>query len=219
MHSCHATSAAQEALDALMIKYPPRQLAITSTSAKPIPPPGGLATQDIPLPNAPATAPMETKGWKTVEGKATQRKKKNEEVGKKWANEMSDKPLTTKNGGWGKNSHQPRPNNASTKKTWADVIKNGGINVQIVLGNGDLGLTTPTKMRGERRGGVAWRLAKRGVDGERGTTGRGKVGPEEITSRGNKGGQMGKHGRGRVEDRGEPSVAASVQTGHLDPMT
>jgi hypothetical protein len=31
-------------------------------------------------------------GWKTVEGKATQRKKKNEEVDRKWAKEMSDKP-------------------------------------------------------------------------------------------------------------------------------
>jgi hypothetical protein len=46
--------------------------------------------------------------------------------------------------------------------------------------------------------------------------GRGKDGPEEITSRGNKGGQMGKNGRGRVEERGEPSAAASVQAGHLD---
>jgi hypothetical protein len=35
MHSRHATSTAQEALDALMIKYPPCQLAIASTSAKP----------------------------------------------------------------------------------------------------------------------------------------------------------------------------------------
>jgi hypothetical protein len=72
---------------------------------------------------------------------------------------------------WGKNSHQPRPNNTSAKKTWADVIKNGGINVQIVLGNINLGLTTPTKMMGERRGGAAPRLAKKGVHGERGMMG------------------------------------------------
>jgi hypothetical protein len=123
MHSCHATSAAQEALDALIIKYPPRQLAIASTSAKPMPPPDGPATQDIPLPDAATTAPVEMEGWKTVEGKATQRKKKNEEAGKKWVKEMGDKPPKTKNGGRGKNSHQPQPNNTSAKRTWADVTR------------------------------------------------------------------------------------------------
>jgi hypothetical protein len=148
-----------------------------------------------------------------------QRKKKNAEADKKWAKEISDKPPTTKNGGRGKNSHQPRPTNTSAKKTWPDVIKNGGINVQIVLGNGNFGRTTPMTMRGDRRGGAARRLGKKGVDGERGTMGRGNVGPEQITSGGNKGRQMGKNGRERVEERGEPSAAASVRTGHLDPTT
>jgi hypothetical protein len=106
---------------------------------------------------------MLTDSWNTVEGKATQRKKQNEEADKKRAKEMSDKPPTTNNSGRGKNSHQPRPTNTSAKKTWADVIKTGGINVQIVLGNGNLGLTTPTRMRGERRGGAARRLAKKGA--------------------------------------------------------
>jgi hypothetical protein len=46
----------------------------------------------------------------------------------------------------------------------------GGINVQIVLGNGNLGLTTPTKARGERRGGAARRLRRRNEAGERGAT-------------------------------------------------
>jgi hypothetical protein len=124
--------------------------------------------------------------------------------------ETSNKAPTIRNSGRGKNSHQPRPNNTSAKKTWADVVKNGGINVQIVLGNGNLGLTTPTKIRGERQGGAAQRLAKKGVDGERGTMGRGKAGPEEIICGGNRGGQTGKNGRGRVEERGEPGVAASV---------
>jgi hypothetical protein len=50
---------------------------------------------------------VETDGWKIVVGKDMQRKKQNEEAGKKWAMEMSDKPPTTKNGGRGKNSHQP----------------------------------------------------------------------------------------------------------------
>jgi hypothetical protein len=62
-------------------------------------------------------------------------------------------------------------------------------------------------------------LVKRGVDGERGAMGRGKVGPEEVTSGGNKGGQMGKHGRGREEDREEPSAVASEQPGLLDKKT
>jgi hypothetical protein len=64
-------------------------------------------------------------------------------------------------------------------------------------------------MRGERPGGAAQRLVKRGVDGERGMMGRGKVGPEGITSGVNKGGQMGKHWRGREKDREEPGAAAS----------
>jgi hypothetical protein len=150
-----------------------------------------------------------------LEGKATQRKKWSEAGSKQRAMEMSDKPLRTKNGGRGKNSHQPRPNKTPAKKTWADVVKNGGINVQIVLGNGSLGLTTPTKMRGERRGGVAWRLAKSEVDGERGAVGRGKGGLEETNNGGNKGGQMQINRRGRQEDREEPGVVTptSLTTG------
>jgi hypothetical protein len=82
MHSRHATSAAQEALDALKIKYPLRQLATTSTSAKPTPPPSGPTTQDTPPTNTAATALPETEGWKNVEGKVTKRKKRTEEAGK-----------------------------------------------------------------------------------------------------------------------------------------
>jgi hypothetical protein len=48
---------------------------------------------------------------------------------------------------------------------------------------------------------------------------RGKEGLEILASGGNKGGQMGKHGRGRVEEREEPCVVASVQAGHWDQMT
>jgi hypothetical protein len=80
---------------------------------------------------------MEMEGWKTVEGKATQRKKKNAESDKGRKLENTAKPPMTKNGGWGKNCHQPPPNNTPTKKTWADVIKAVGTNVQIVLGNGN----------------------------------------------------------------------------------
>jgi hypothetical protein len=90
-----------------------------------------------------------------VEGKAIQRKKKNAEADQKWAKETSDKPLTIKNSRQGKNSHQLWPNNTPTKKTWADVIKNRGINIQIVLGNGNLRVAIPMKIRGERWGGAA----------------------------------------------------------------
>jgi hypothetical protein len=105
------------------------------------------------------------------------------------------------------------------KKTRADIVKSGGINVQIVLGNGNLGLATSTKTRGERRGGAVRRLAKSGAEGERGVEGRGKGGLEEITNGGNKGGQRGKNRRGREEDREEPGVAASEQAGLLDKIT
>jgi hypothetical protein len=88
-----------------------------------------------------------------------------------------------------------------------------------VLGNGNLGLTTPTKTRGERHGGAAWRLTKTKEDGERGAKRRGNEGPEVIPSGGNKGGQMEKHGRGKQEERGEPGAAAPVQAGHLDQTT
>jgi hypothetical protein len=44
--------------------------------------------------------------------------------------------LKTKSGGRGKNTHQPKPTTPSAKKTWAEVIKSGGINIRIVLGNG-----------------------------------------------------------------------------------
>jgi hypothetical protein len=154
-----------------------------------------------------------------VEGKATQRKKKNAEADKTHATETNGKPPTTQNGGRAKKPHQPTKTNTPAKKTWGDVVRTGGINVQLVLGNGNLGLTTPMKTRGERRGGGAWRLVKRRVDGERGAMRRGKGGPEEITSRGNKGRQRGKNGRGREEDREEPGAVASEQTGLPDKTT
>jgi hypothetical protein len=220
MHSQHATSAAQDALDALMCKYPPCPLMITYTEATTDPLPDSSAVQDTPIPDAPTTtAPVENDGWKTVKGKAAQKKRRNEKAdNKQGATTTSNTPRTT-NGGRGKNTHQPEMNTPSAKKTWAEVVKSGGINVQIVLGNGNLGLTTPMTRRGERRGGAAWRLAKKEEDGERGAKGRGNEGPEEATRRGNKGGQLGKHGRGRVEERGEPGAAAPVQAGHLEQQT
>ncbi|KAI5817775.1 hypothetical protein BZA77DRAFT_352337 [Pyronema omphalodes] len=160
MHSQHATSAAQDALDALMLKYPPRPLAITSTEATTNPAPDSDAAQDTTLPDAPTTTALADKdGWKTVEGKEAQKKRRNDKADKKRATENSNKPPTTKTGGRGKTTHQPKTNTPSAKKTWAEVVKSGGINVQIVLGNGNLGLTTPPARRGERQGGAARRLS------------------------------------------------------------
>jgi hypothetical protein len=60
MHSKHATSAAQDALDTLIFRYPPGALAITSTEETTNPLPNSTAVQDTTLPDAPAsTAPAE----------------------------------------------------------------------------------------------------------------------------------------------------------------
>jgi hypothetical protein len=75
-----------------------------------------------------------------------------------------EKTATKQNGEWVKKNHQPTTKNYHNAKTWADVVRSGGINVQIVLGNGNLGQATPVRMtgeRGERRGGTTWRLRKR----------------------------------------------------------
>jgi regulator of replication initiation timing len=194
MHSQHATSAAQDALDALMRKYPPRPLVITSTEATTDPLLDSNAVQDTTLPDAPTTtAPAEKDGWKTLEGKARQKKRRNDRANNKWAATTANNTPTTKNGGRGKNTHQPRTNTPSTKKTWAEVVKSGGINVQIVLGNGNLGLTAPTTRRGERRRGAARRLGKKAAVGERGEEGRGAGGPK-VT---------GEDGNGTKRSRGE----------------
>jgi hypothetical protein len=185
MHSKHATSAAQDSLDALMIKYPLRPLAITSTEVTTDPLPDSPAAQDTTVPDAPTTtAPAENDGWKTVEGKATQKKRRNDKADNKWGATTANNTPTMKNGGRGKNTHQPRTNNPSAKKTWAEVIKSGGINVQIVLRNGNLGLTTPTARRGERRGGAAWRLGKKAGGEERGEEGRVMGGPKKTSGDG-----------------------------------
>jgi hypothetical protein len=201
MHSQHATSTAQDALDALMHKYPPCPLAITSTEAPTDPLPDSNAVQDTTLPDAPTTtAPAEKDGWKTVEGKAMQKKRRNEKADKKWAVTTANNTPTMKNGGRGKNTHQPRTNTPSAKKTWAEVVKSGGINVQIVLGNGNLGLTTPTTRRGERRGGAVQRLGKKAAVGERGEEGRGmgspKVTGEDGTGTKRSGGERGVESEG-----------------------
>jgi hypothetical protein len=61
------TSAAQDALDALLMKYPLHPLVITSTEATTDPLPDSPAVQDTTLPNAPTTtAAVEKDRWKTM---------------------------------------------------------------------------------------------------------------------------------------------------------
>jgi hypothetical protein len=76
-------------------------------------------------------------------------------------------------------------------------MKSGSINVQIVLGNSNLGLAIPmTTQRGERQGGVVQRLGKKAEVGERGKEGRSTVGPE-VTS-GKEASNMGEKGTGGI---------------------
>jgi hypothetical protein len=196
------TSTTQDALDTLMCKYPPHPLMITSTKTMTDPLPDSNAAQDTTLPNAPTTtALVEKDGWKTVEGNTAQKKRRNDKANNKWATTTMNNTPTMKNGGRGKNTHQPQTNTPSTKKTWAEVIKSRGINVQIILGNSNLGLITPMTKRGERQGGVAQRLGKKAGVGERGEQGRGagslKVTSKDGTGMKQSGGERGAESGGR----------------------
>jgi hypothetical protein len=182
MHSQYVTSTAQDALHTLLTKYPPCPLTITSTEAITDPLPNSPTVQDTTLPDAPTTtALVEKDGWKTVEGKAAQKKRRNNKAENKRAMTTTNNTPTMKSGGRGKTTHQPRTNTPSAKKTGAEVVKSGGINVQIVLGNSNLGLTTLVKRRGERQGGAAQRVGKKAGVGERGKEGRG-IGSPKVTS-------------------------------------
>jgi hypothetical protein len=190
-----------------MRKYPPCPLTITSTEATTDPLPDSNAVQDTTLPDAPTTtAPVEKDGWKTVEGKAAQKKRRNDKADNKRATTTANHTPKTTNGGRGKNTYQPRTNTPSAKKTWAEVVKSGGINVQIVLGNGNLGLTTPTARRGERRGGAARRLGKKAGGGERGEEGWGMGGAKKTGGDGT--GTKGSGGERGAESGGGGSPAA-----------
>jgi hypothetical protein len=121
--------------------------------------------------------------------------------------ETSNKPPTTKTGGWGKTTHQLQMTNTSVKKTWAEVIKSRGINVQIVLGNGNLGLATPPmKKRGERRGGAACRLGRKEGAGERGEERRSRVSP--LGARGKEASTTSRGGERVEQSRGGGGLVA-----------
>jgi hypothetical protein len=108
MHSQHVTSATQDTLDALMCQYPPCPLAITSTEARTDPLPDSTTIQDTPLPDAPTTTtPVESGRWKTVEGKAMQRKRRNDKADNKRAATTANNTPTKKTSRRGKNTQQP----------------------------------------------------------------------------------------------------------------
>jgi hypothetical protein len=178
MHSQQATTATQDTLNVLICKYPPCPLTITSTKATTNPLPDSNAAQDTPLPDAPTTtAPAAKDGWKTMEGKEAWKRRRNEKADNELVATTMSNTLKIKTGGRGKNTHQLKLITPSAKKTWAEVIKSGGINIQIVLGNGNLGLATPPmKKRGERRGEAVRRLGRKEGVGKRGEERRGKVG-------------------------------------------
>jgi hypothetical protein len=169
------------------------------------------AEPDVPLPDETATAPEAEKGWRTTTSKAMRWKTKAAEADNTRTETAPEKTPTKQNGKRVKKNHQPTTKNYRDAKTWADVVRSRGINVQIVLGNGNLGQATLVRItgeRGERRGGTTQRLRKRsgagtGESGESGALGRGNVVPEVILLGGNKGGKIDKNGGGRVEDRGE----------------
>jgi hypothetical protein len=118
MHSQHVTTTAQDALDALMHKYPPCPLTITSTEVMTNPLPDSKAAQDTTLPNTPTTTtPAAKDGWKTMEAKEAWKKRRNERADNEPAvTTMSNTPKT-KTGGRGKNTHQPKPITPSAKNT------------------------------------------------------------------------------------------------------
>jgi hypothetical protein len=115
MHSCHATTATQEELDALANKSFPRSLTTMPTATvQPTPKtyavqptPKTFAEPDVPLPDAPAATPVATEEWRIATGKATRRKAKAAEAKQKRTATARDETPNKTNGGRGKKAHQP----------------------------------------------------------------------------------------------------------------
>jgi hypothetical protein len=157
MQSQYTTSAAQDALNTLMCKYPPCPLTITLTEVITDPLPDSNTIQDTTLPNAPTTtAPVEKDGWKTMMGKAVQKKRRNNKADNERVATTTSNTPKTKNSRRGKDTYQLKPTTPSAKKTWAEVIKSGGINVQIMLGKQSWTCNTIDKEKGReaRRGSM-----------------------------------------------------------------
>jgi hypothetical protein len=128
----------------------------------------------------------------------------------RWTATPRDKTPNDKHGGRGKKAHQLTSNTGNHRavKPWADVVRSGGINVQIVLGNGNLGTTQPEKRKKERKEGVRdgaarW-LGRKMEAGERGEMQWGTGDPKNYDD----------NGEGR-RNNWQPGAATPVQTGHL----
>jgi hypothetical protein len=107
----------KQTLDALIHKYPLQPLTVSSTKATTDPPPNSCAVPDTTLPDMPTTtAPAEKDGWKTVEGKAVQKKRRNDKANNKWAATTANNTPKMMKGGRGKNTHEPQMNTPSAKK-------------------------------------------------------------------------------------------------------
>jgi hypothetical protein len=223
MHSRHATTAAQEVLDALALRSSPSPVTQTQTEAT-NPSPTTTAEPNTPPTDVSTAAPDATTEWKIVKGKRAKRKSKGTGSGLQRTAEPRDKTPTKQNGARGKKPHQPIAKHHRGSKSWADVVRSGGINVQIVLGNGNLGQTTPVRLtgkRGERRGGTAGRERQRGIGGrgdrrERGPGGRGNAGPGLDTCGGALGESMEVDGEGGKKDKGVPGAASPERIGPGD---
>jgi hypothetical protein len=225
MHSRHTTNAAQEVLDTLALGSSPGPITQILTEAT-NPTPMTTTKPNMPPTNVGTTALESTKEWRIVTGKGARRKGKGIGSETQWTAQLRNETPMKQHGAQGKKPHQPMTKHHREKKTWADVVRSGGINVQIVLGNSNLGQATPVKLtgqRGERRGGTigGWRQrggAGRGDRGERGPMGRGNAGPELDTHGGDCGGRMEvDEGGGKLDSR-VPGVASPDQTGPGDHM-
>jgi hypothetical protein len=81
---------------------------LISTKATTEPLPDRPTVQDTTLPDAPTTTALAEKdGWKTVEGKAAQKKRRNDKADNRWAVTAANNSMTTKTGRMGKTTHQP----------------------------------------------------------------------------------------------------------------
>ncbi|KAI5800866.1 hypothetical protein FPQ18DRAFT_301490 [Pyronema domesticum] len=105
----------------------------------------------------PPTAPAGEKEWTTVEGN---RSRKRRRKGRK----DKDGAVETASGTKG-NARRSQKSSATAKKTWTDVVKAGGMNVQIVPGSNNLGQAIPQKKRGRE---VGWSKSEEGEFNSRG---------------------------------------------------
>jgi hypothetical protein len=137
-------------------------------------------------------------------GKAIRWKAKATKAKKKCTATRHDATPNNQHRGWGKKAHQPTNNNHHAAQSWVDVVHSGGINVQIVLANNNLGTTQPETRKKERRHGAAHQLGRKRGGGERGRMQQGTGGPENHDD----------NGEGK-RNKGQPGAATPVQTGHL----